>query len=108
MSSQPPRRIDFVAGEFAPHNLPLQALLGVLGFGARVEGLLAALPAGDEPRCEAATHSLDLALLGLLGLDASLRAGLHARGLGPSEVEARSEPQATEPSEAPKLRELLR
>jgi hypothetical protein len=120
-----PRRLDFVSGEFAPHNLPLQALLGLLGFGARVEPLLAALPSGDAPHGEVAEHPLDLALLGLLGLDASLRAGLRARGLAPCEGNTPATP--SEPSEAhapepsasapssrvaphslPPLRELLR
>jgi hypothetical protein len=102
-----PRRLDFVSGEFAPHNLPLQALLGLLGVGARVEALLAALPSGDEPMREDAEHPLDLALLGLLGLDASLRAGLRDRGLAPCDD---APTPASEPSEvhAPALRELLR
>lgn len=104
-----PRRLDFVSGEFAPHNLPLQALLGLLGVGARVEALLAALPSSDTPMHEGAEHPLDLALLGLLGLDASLRAGLRARGLAPDEGDDAPAP-ASEPSEvhAPALRELLR
>ena len=104
-----PRRLDFVSGEFAPHNLPLQALLGLLGVGARVEALLAALPRGDTPMREGAEHPLDLALLGLLGLDASLRAGLRDRGLAPDE-DAPAPAPASEPSEvdAPALRELLR
>jgi hypothetical protein len=101
--------LNRVAGEFSQHNLPLQAVLGLLGFGERITAMLAELSVEDAPRVEPARHRLDLALLGLLALDEVLRVEFERRGLMPSiaQPEAPSEAHA-EPTQADALRRLLR
>lgn len=105
--------LNFVAGEFSPHNLPLQAVLGLIGFSERITTLVDGLPIEDASTVEAAQHHLDLALLGLLALHDTLLVELDRRGLAPlPSVPAPS----TEPDPAPQpsetrpdaLRRLLR
>ncbi len=106
-----PRRLDFVVGEFSPHNLPLQALLGLLGVGERVTLTLARLELQPEPAIEPGQHALDLALLGLLGLHDTLVGELERRGLSPSPVAAPElpvEPKPEPATETDALRRLLR
>ncbi len=104
-------RLDFVAGEFSPHNLPMQALLGLLGFGERITTMLAGLPIAEtDTEIEPGEHPLDLALLGLLGLHASSIAALERRGLTPDHASA-DPPELAEPEPATQtdaLRRLLR
>jgi hypothetical protein len=83
-------RLDLVRSEFAHHNLPLQALLGLLGYGERAL-VLAEILVAQPPLARAgaegpapAQHPLDLALLGLLGLRERMLAELDARGLAPA------------------------
>ncbi|MFV8750948.1 hypothetical protein ACNOYE_10425 [Nannocystaceae bacterium ST9] len=105
-----PRRLDFVADEFSPHNFTLQAVLGLIGFGERITDALAGLPIDEHVRVEPGEHPLDLALLGLLGLHDALLAELDRRGLSPSPSAPEAprvepEPPAPEPDA---LRRLLR
>jgi hypothetical protein len=102
--------LNFVAGEFSPHNLPLQALLGLIGFGERITATLADLPVElDQQRVEPGEHRLDLALLGLLALHDTLLVELEHRGLTPipAPAELEVDPHTT-PTEADALRRLLR
>lgn len=103
-------RLDHVRNEFAQHNLPLQALLGLLGHGERAlqiaEALAVQPPLAEGP--DPGKHPLDLALLGLLGLHERLLAELDARGLTPAQTDlsASTEPAPELPS--PLLRSLAR
>lgn len=103
--------LDFVAGEFSPHNLPLQAVLGLIGFGERITTMLASLPTEDGQRIEPATHRLDLALLGLIALHETLLVELDRRDLAPMpalpEREREPEPDHPQP-ETDALRRLYR
>ncbi len=118
--------LDRVRGEFARHNLPLQALLGLLGYGERAarlaEGLrtegatLASASRAPETSSSTSspppgTHALDLALLGLLGLRERMLAELALRDLVPaSEARPHTEALASDPSAdtPPPLRQLAR
>jgi hypothetical protein len=99
--------LGFVASEFSPHNLPLQAVLGLIGFGERITATLAALPHDDDSRVEPGEHQLDLALLGLLALHDTLLVELERRGLVPTPDSASSPAPPLEP-EADALRRLFR
>jgi hypothetical protein len=103
--------LNFVAGEFSPHNLPLQAVLGLIGFSERITTLVEGLPIEDAVPIEPARHNLDLTLLGLLALHDTLLVELDRRGLAPlPSVPAPSTDPDPEPSPTPPdaLRRLLR
>lgn len=101
--------LNSVVGEFSPHNLPLQAVLGLIGLGDRITSTLAGLSTDELAKVEPGQHPLDLALLGLLGLHDALLGQLERAGLAPTL--APSTPELTAPELEPEvdaLRRLLR
>lgn len=105
--SGPRRNLDVVVGEFSPHNLPLQAVLGLIGIGDRITTTLERLSTQELPTVEPGQHHLDLALLGLLGLHEALLDQLAQHGLAPTLPEPQPPNSEFEP-EVDALRRLLR